>query len=229
MFTPAWNKATCWPHEDLHTYKRTHIQTYRRFPQRTSVSSGLHTFTPSHRRTGSSQKSALRRGRGVLSLSHFLTGQKTRRKKPTRLPRSGGRLRSVAERRGTCDRRSLRQHVVRIARSLRRLLRRTAQGREKRMGVGVVPTRGDRCGVLTKDTASTTLRSMLRSNVHTFTRSNSIRAAQGRGALHDDPDCSAIARISSRDRRTGLPANPAPKPHTPSPSPPFPALCSSSH
>jgi len=46
---PAWKKATCRPQEDLHTYRRTHIQTYRRFPQRTSILSDLHTFTPPYR------------------------------------------------------------------------------------------------------------------------------------------------------------------------------------
>ena len=36
-------------HTQTYTHKRTHIQTYRRFPQRTSILSDLHTFTPPYR------------------------------------------------------------------------------------------------------------------------------------------------------------------------------------
>jgi hypothetical protein len=76
---PHARPTKTYTHTNLHTYKPTHIQTYRRFPQRTSILSDLHTFTPSYRvkpKIGTRE-----RERGARSfMSHFLTRQKTRRK-----------------------------------------------------------------------------------------------------------------------------------------------------
>jgi hypothetical protein len=109
----------------------THIQTYRRFPQRTFILSDLHTFTPPYR--AKPKIGAKERGEAfsILDGSFFLSDQKNEpQKKSPGGPRSGGRLRSVAERIETRPRCGLRQRFVLFAPSLRRLIRRTAQGRE---------------------------------------------------------------------------------------------------
>jgi len=152
----------------------------------------------------------------VFEVSHFLTRQKTRRKKATRLsalrrafPFGRGMNRkgpkghpgdSPARRAQTTI------HSDRVLASAPDSPERARPGDHARIHDRGAISKGHSTDRRTRIAANPAPRRRIRSRSHPFPISScpNRRTTQGRGALHDDPDCSAIARIARTYRPTDL-------------------------